>query len=114
MLRYAAALNAQITEDTPAEEIERKTRFFVESEIAPALHDLKRDLNNPNRPWAKAGMAVASGLVVGFLKGEGLAKTAAEAIKKAMLPELAAKGDKHDAAKRNGLYYLLKAQAIRP
>lgn len=115
MLRYGRTLNADIAEGTPAEEVVRKARFLVETEIAPALHDLSRDLSNPNRPWLKRmtdGVRVSSAVFLGLLTGGVLGKTVAEAVDRAVLSELDARGDKLEAAKRSGLYYLLKARAI--
>jgi hypothetical protein len=116
MLRYAKALNAQIADDPSADEVRRKTEFFVKTEIAPALHDLKRDLDNPNRPWHKRvteGFKIVSAVGLNFLTGGLVGQTAAEGVKNAMLSELEGKGDKQEAAKHNGLYYLLRARAIK-
>jgi hypothetical protein len=84
--------------------------------INPALHDLNRDLMNPNRPWYKRmadGARIVSSLGVGYATGGLLGSTVADSIKAAALSELEAKGDRQEAAKRNGLYYLLKARAIK-
>jgi len=116
MLRYAKALNAQISEDPSSDELYRKTRFFIETEINPALHDLNRDLANPNRPWIKRmadGARIGSSVLAGVLTGGFLGQTAAEGIRSALLSEMEAKGDKQEIAKRNGLYYLLKARTVR-
>jgi hypothetical protein len=115
MLRYAQGLNQQIAEDVSVNELNRKARFLAETEIRPALHDLKRDLENPNRPWHKRcadGAKIASSIVAAFLTGGLMGATAAEQIKSAALSELDAKGDKYETAKRSGLYYLLKASMI--
>ena len=115
MLRYAQALNQQISEDVSVELLNRKARFLAETEILPALHDLNRDLANPNRPWHKRcadGARIGSSVIAAFLTGGLVGRTAAEGIKSAVLSELDAKGDKSEAAKRNGLYYLLKARMI--
>lgn len=115
MLRYAQALNQQIAEDSSVDELNRKAHFLAETEIRPALHDLKRDLDNPNRPWHKRcadGARIASSVVAGFLTGGLTGATAAEHIRSAVLSELEAKGEKSDAVQRNGLYYLLKAGMV--
>ena len=115
MLRYAKTLNTQISEDPSIEELNRKARFFIQTEINPALHDLNRDLLNPNRPWYKRmtdGVRVTSSVVAGVLTGGVFGQTAAEGIRSAVLSELEGKGDKQEAAKRNGLYYLLRAKTI--
>jgi hypothetical protein len=116
MLRYAKTLNAQIADDAPLEELDRKTKFFIETEINPALHDLNRDLMNPNRPWYRRladGARIVSSLGIGYATGGLLGSTVADSIKAAALSELEAKGDRQEGAKRNGLYYLLKARAIK-
>ena len=116
MLRYAKALNAQISEDPSTEELYRKTKFFIETEINPALHDLNRDLANPNRPWYQRmsdGARISSSVVTAFLTGGLLGQTAAEGVRSALLSEMEASGDKQEAAKRNGLYYLIKARTVR-
>jgi hypothetical protein len=115
MLKFTKTVNAQISEDTSPEELKKKIKFLVESEIGPSLHDLGRDLRNPNRPWGKRiveGVRVQSSMVTGFLTGGLLGGAAAEAVLKTILSELEAKGDKEEAAKKNGLYYLLKAKEI--
>ena len=117
MLRYAKVLNNLIAEDASDESVQRKTKFLVETEIAPAVHDLERDLNNPNRPWRKRmadTVKVVSSVIPGLLTGGLVGQTAAEGIRNAALSELEARGDKQEAAKRDGLYYLLKARAKRP
>jgi hypothetical protein len=117
MLRYSRALNAEINGETGIEELVKKVKFFVETEIVPALHDLSRDLLNPNRPWPRRmadGGRICASLLTGVLTG-GLfgAKSAAESVQSAILSELESKGDKQEALKRNGLYYLLKANMKR-
>lgn len=54
---------------------------------------------------------IATSLLMGVLTGGPVsAKNAADAMIDAMLSELESKGDKQEAVKRNGLYYLLKAK----
>jgi hypothetical protein len=70
-----------MSEGASAEEVNRKAKFIVETEINPALHDLNRDLQNPNRPWHKRmieGAKIASSIVVGVLSGGLVGQTAAE------------------------------------
>jgi hypothetical protein len=115
MLRYAKTLNAALAEDATSEELNRKAKFIVETEINPALHDLNRDLNNPNRSWynrSADGVKILSSVILGVLSGGLVGKTAAEGIKSGIVKELESRGDKIEAAKRNGLYYLLKAKKI--
>lgn len=115
MLRYAKELNTQIAEDSSIEEVNRKAKFLIDTEVQPALHDLRRDLLNPNRPWHKRmadGVRITSSIIAGLLTGGLIGQTAAEGISNALLSELEGSGGRHEAAKRNGLYYLLKAKAI--
>jgi len=116
MLRYTQTINSEISEDMPAEEVARKTKFLVDTEIAPALHDLNRDLQNPNRPWFRRfadGVRISSSVLTGWLTGGLVGQTAAEGIKEAMLAELEGKGMKRETIRRNGLCYLLKAKVIK-
>jgi hypothetical protein len=113
MLRYTKSINANISEDTPPEELARKIKYFVESEIAPALHDLDRDIRNPNRSWFRRlgdGVSISASVITGLPTG-GLGQTAAEGIKNILVAEMEGTGSKYDAAKQNGLYYVLKASA---
>lgn len=117
MLRYARSLNAEITSETSTEELIEKARFLVETEIAPAMHELSRDLSNPNRPWLRRmadGARISTSLLTGVLTGGLIGATnAAEAMQGALLSELETKGDNRATVTRNGLYYLLKAQMKR-
>jgi len=115
MMRYAKDLNAQIPSDASVEEVNRKAKFVVETEIIPTLHDLNRDLLNPNRPWHKRmadGVKIVASVGLGIATGGWFGTTVAEGIRNAIASELEAKGDRREAAERNGLYYLLRARAI--
>src|SRR5271167_3933804 len=46
---YAADLNGNI-DGLTREEFEHKTRFFIETEIVPAMDDLRMTMNDPARP----------------------------------------------------------------
>jgi hypothetical protein len=61
MLRYAGDLHGKIANMPPAE-IQATTKFFVTTEIAPALDELRAKINAPARPWYKR--AVDFGRVV--------------------------------------------------
>jgi hypothetical protein len=52
MLRYAADLNGKIKDLTP-KDLEAKTRFFIETQIVPAIDELNVMMNDPARPWHK-------------------------------------------------------------
>jgi hypothetical protein len=114
MLRLSGALNGQLSEDSSNEEVQRKSKFIVETQVVPSLHDLNRDLQNPNRAWYKRfidGASIASSVAVGIFSGGIVGTTAADGLKKILASELEAKGDKAASVKRNGLYYLVRAQA---
>jgi hypothetical protein len=49
MLRYAADLNGKI-KDLTYEDFEAKTKFFIETEIVPAMDELNATMNDPARP----------------------------------------------------------------
>jgi len=112
MLRYAADLNGQIS-GLSFEDFEHKTRFFIETEIVPAMDDLRMTLNGPARPWRKR--AVDAIKVVPSIAGACFTVGPHAALAKALTAcaseffvEVAAHGDKHEALKRSGLYYLLQ------
>lgn len=115
MLRYAAILNREILDGTPTEEIMHKAKFFVQTEIAPALHDLERDLQNPNRPWYKRftdAVRVSSSTLIGILTGGLFGQTAASGIRELILSEIETRGSKKELISRIGLYYLIRAKYI--
>jgi hypothetical protein len=116
MLRYAKNLNATISEGVPIEEVNRKAKLVVDTEISPTLYELNRDLCNPNRPWYKRmieGAKIVSSVAAGIFSGGLVGQTAAVGIGNAILSEFDGRGDKLEAARRNGLYYLLKAKTIK-
>lgn len=116
MFRFAKSLNSLILEDTSDEELQRKTKFVLDTEIKPSLHELNRDLTNPNRPWHRRiidTVRITSSVATGFFTTGLAGTTAADGIKSIILSEFEGKGEKLQAAKRNGLYYLLKAKGIK-
>ncbi|QND70752.1 hypothetical protein [Tardiphaga robiniae] len=50
MLRYASDLNGKI-KDLGRDEFERQTKFFIETQIVPAMDELNSVMNDPARPW---------------------------------------------------------------
>jgi hypothetical protein len=52
MLRYAGELNGKVA-GVPPSEIQAATKFFVDTEIVPALDELRTKMNAPARPWYK-------------------------------------------------------------
>ena len=53
MLRYAGDLNGKVANVPPAE-IQAATKFFVDTEIVPALDELRAKMNAPARPLPTA------------------------------------------------------------
>lgn len=112
MLRYAADLNGQIN-GLSLEDFEHKTRFFIETQIVPAMDDLRMTLNDPARPWHKR--AVDAVKVIPSIAGAYFTGGTSAVLIKALTAyasqffvEVAAHGDKQEALKRSGLYYLLQ------
>jgi hypothetical protein len=115
MLRYAADLNCKI-KDVTSEEFGIKTKFFVETEIVPAMDELNVLMNDPARPWHKR--AISAIKIIPEIGGAFLAGGPTAALTKAITAyatqffvELAAKGDKEEAIKRSGLTYLMRLRA---
>jgi hypothetical protein len=114
MLGYAKTLNAQISENTPADEVNIKAKFLIETEIHPALHDLNRDLLNPNRSWTKRmadGVKIVSSVALGYVTAGALGKTIASGLADFAASEIESRGGRQ-SVKQNGLYYILKAKTI--
>lgn len=114
MLRYAADLNRRLGGGSPAD-VEEATRFFVATEIVPALDELRGSLSKPASPWWKRSLNAVS--VLPELATNFLTMTPETAIAKALIKysgqlfsEIATAGDKRDAARRAGLYYLVRLQ----
>jgi hypothetical protein len=117
MLRYAADLNNKIKDVSP-EEFEAKTKFFVDTQIIPAMDELNATMNDPARPWHKRALDAIK--IIPQVGGAFLAAGGAAALAKAITAtaaqffvEVAAKGDKEEALKRSGLTYLLRLRAFQ-
>jgi hypothetical protein len=117
MLRYTADLNGKI-DGLSVEDFREKTRFFIETEIVPAMDELRSTMNNPARPWFKRAVDAAKVFpsIAGAYLAGGPAAVAAMAITKSaeqFFVEVAAHGDRKEALKRSGLYYLLKLEQFQ-
>ena len=69
MVRYAAKLDGMIKEGE-TDHIAERTRFLVETEIRPALDELRADIQKSNRPWgvrAFDAVALSASIAAGFL-----------------------------------------------
>jgi hypothetical protein len=116
MLRYAADLNSKI-KDITEEEFVSKTKFFIETNIVPAMDELNVTMNDPARPWHRR--AVDALKIIPQVGGAFLSGGASAALTKAITAsasqffvEVAAKGDKEEVIKRSGLTYLLRLRAF--
>jgi len=117
MLRYAADLSGKI-EGLSREDFEVKTKFFVETQIAPAMDELNAVMNDPARPWHKR--AIDTLKIIPEIGGAFITGGTSAALTKAITAgaaqffvEVAAKGDKEEVLKRSGLTYLLRLKAFR-
>ena len=114
MLRYAGEWRGQLRDLEP-EQVAQETEFLVQSEIVPALDELRQQASDPARPWHKRavdGIRVTVSIVasaVTLQKDKALGEILA-AIAPMFFTELEAKGDKQHALRRSDLYYLLKIQ----
>lgn len=116
MLKYAADFNGRIS-DIKLEELESKTTFFVQTEIVPVLDELQAAIDAPARPWWRRGadfIRVIPELAAGCFTLEPSAAIAKILTTYAgqMFSEFTAKGDRREALKRSGLYYLLRLRAF--
>jgi len=107
MLRYAGDLNGKVANVPPAE-IQAATKFFVDTEIVPALDELRAKMNAPARPWYKRAVdfgRVLPKVVSSFFTmnpstiiGSILTNYAGE-----FFTELSAVGEKRESLKKSGL-----------
>jgi hypothetical protein len=116
LLRYAGDLNGKLAQVAPAE-IELATKFFVDTEIAPALDELRAKMNAPARPWYKR--AIDAVRVVPKISPSFYTMNAKTIIGTALLSylpqfftELTAIGEKREALRKSGLYYLLQLETF--
>jgi hypothetical protein len=114
MLQHASALNTKIKDLSP-DDFENATRFFVQTEIVPAMDELRAAINAPARPWYRRigefGTVTAQ-VGAGFVSMPPHSAIANALAKYAALfaNELTAEGDHRAAMKRSGLYYLLSLE----
>jgi hypothetical protein len=117
MLKYAANLNRDIGKH-PVDDLQAATKLFVDTEIVPALDELRDKMNAPARPWYKRAIdfgRVAPDLEPSFYTMDPRLMFAAVLSK--YLPqfftEVSAIGDKHETLRRSPLYYLLRLQKFQ-
>jgi hypothetical protein len=117
MLSYAADLNKSIA-TIKRDELEHKTKFFVQTEVVPVMDELQASINAPSREWWKRGVDFVK--VIPELAAACFTLDHSTAIAKIlttyagqMFVEMTARGDRKEALKRSGLYYLLKLRAFQ-
>lgn len=116
LLRYAGSLNGKLA-NAPHQEIEAMTKFFVATEIAPALDELKAKMSAPARPWYKRGIdavKIAPNISPSFytMDPASMLGAALAAYVPQFFTELTAVGEKREALKKSGLYYLLQLETF--
>ena len=117
MLKYAADLNREVGKHA-VEDLEAATKFFVDTEIVPALDELRSKMNAPARPWYKRAIdfgRVAPKLEPAFYTMDPsliFASILANYLPQ-FFTELSAFGEKHETLKRSPLYYLLRLQKFQ-
>ena len=116
MLRYSKEVNDALSSGEQ-EDMIKATQFFVATEIAPTLHDLRQVIDAPNRPWLKRVgdlLKVAPDMALAYLTmdRDRVIKSLATAMGP-LFSELDARGDRGQALKRSGLYYILKLQRLK-
>ncbi len=117
MLRYAGDLNGKLA-SVALQDIAAATKFFVDTEIVPTLDELRAKINAPARPWYKRAIdfgRVLPKVVPSFFTmnpatiiGSILTNYAGQ-----FFTELSAVGEKREALKKSGLYYLLQLQTYQ-
>ncbi len=110
-LRLAGELNKAITNASNNEEVIQAAKFLVETEVQPSLLELQNVINAPSRKWyyrafdaAKQVPELATAYAT-MSQNLAIAKTLA-AIGNILVDIHAEKAE--NAAKRSGMYYLLK------
>lgn len=117
MLRYAADLNNKI-DGAELGDIEKITQFFVDTEIAPALDELRAASKKPGWKWMNRSinyLKIAPEIGAAYLAAGKMAAIAA-AIRGASSQAGTDVQTSQGATKllrKNGLYYLLKVSMTR-
>ena len=116
LLRYAGDLSVKLARIAP-KDIEAATKFFVDTEIVPALDELRAKMNAPARPWYKR--AIDAGRVAPKISPSFYTMDVKTIIGTALLAdlpqfftELTAIGEKREALRKSGLYYLLQLETF--
>lgn len=115
MLRYAGDWRGKLDQATQ-KDIEESATFLIQTEIVPVLDELRQSMNQPARRWYERAidlMRVAPSVTAAcFTMGPHAAVAKAlTSFAPQFFEELSAQGDKKEALKRSGLYYLLRLEA---
>jgi hypothetical protein len=113
MLGYAKELNSGLIQQGDPKEIERHAQFFVDTEIAPRLDELRALMQKRNSGWIKRSICkIMPGVVAGYMTGGRYAALAALVTGGAahVPSELKSATTSSREAKKSGLYYLLKVE----
>lgn len=110
MLNYAAELNKALDQSASEQEIEKHAQFFVSTEIAPRLDELRETISKPSFGWVTRSISKLVPIVgAGYLTGGNMGGIAA--FLTAGAAELSAARSASKDTRKSGLYYLLKAEA---
>jgi hypothetical protein len=114
MLTFAADLNQALGQDSDGQEIEKKAKFFVETTVSPQLDELRETISKPKYGWITRSVftmlpTVGAGYLAGGMMG-AIATFLTSGV--AHVPkEFSSDHKPAKDAKKNGLYYLLKAES---
>lgn len=113
MLGYAKDLNSGLIQQGDTGDIQKHAEFFVKTEIAPRLDELRMLMEKRNSGWFKRSlMKIVPGVAAGYMTGGQWAALAALITGSAahVPSELRSASGAAKQAKANGLYYLLKVE----
>jgi hypothetical protein len=114
MLRMSKDLNAAISSDATADEVQRQARFLVESQVYPELQELEAVLHTPSKPWyrhiADIARATPPELAAGYsaIPRSMLAIKAIATVLGTLVKIRDDQTEKEKTLNRTGLHYLLK------
>jgi hypothetical protein len=113
MLGYAKELNNGLIEQGDPAEIEKHAKFFVDTEIAPRLDELRAMMQKRSSGWIRRSIfKIMPGVIAGYMTGGQYAALAALLTGGAthVHSELKSATGPSKEARTSGLYYLLKVE----
>jgi hypothetical protein len=117
MLRHAGALN-NLVAGLDEDQIERKTQFFVDTEILPELEELREAIRQPARTWAdRVGdfVQIIAEIGPGYLASVSDTAIATAIAKYApgfLAKEIGAALKKREQLRRSHLNYLIQIERV--